>query len=416
MSSILKRVVISSAAVLMLSTMFTAAEERTGSVKALIDRDCVPHCGTFTVAASTVARNFRMAGLDPGVNCATGATIGMRSFQIENIRTGETVYRFTYQIDRDVIEIPVKLGQLSLGAGSYRLCVGGGRNAFCALEYDIAAAPGEVSSPAPKPRPSKKLPPAAPPSAKSAIKDELWRDGVGIIQALENLEPQVEDAEEFVGSVSSLEALDQARSLLQSLESEARSQSGNLDELKRRAASHGIDVKELEELLEEDWAKLEARPRKLLNDLRSQEDHLDAVEKALRQQREREEEADPTRVEIKKWLKYAADFSQKNGIIVDTGKLQAEMEINVLQSVTPQATFYQHLFSRYVQCLVAGAQKRSKCKVSGSVTALKVETAVRRVTYEYMITEECPNITYRNPGRGATTFDQLEQWVRDSCR
>lgn len=386
-----------------------------GSVRALIDQNCLPHCGAFTVPAFAGAQNFRISGLDPGANCHTGQRIEMKSFRVENEDTGETVFRYIFYSEQNIVEWPVTLTRLSLGPGNYRLCLSGGKNAFCILEYSLVARPGAVPPP-PKPRPPKKTAPPAQPGQKKEAKDELWREGVGLIQSLDELEKQIDELEDSIGAITSLQAADQARQEINRLEAEARTLANSLEELRKQAEGQGISLKELEELLEENWAELEARPRNLLSDLRFLEAHLDSVEKSLRGQKEKEvEEADTTTAEIKKWLKYAENYSQKNGVGLDTGKLQAEMEKNVLQSIPAQATFYQHLFSTYVDCLVKGAQKRSKCRVSGSVTSMKVEVVQQRITYEYVITEECPEKTYRNPGRGQTTFEQLERWVKDSC-
>ncbi|MGB9005193.1 MAG: hypothetical protein WCB96_05675 [Candidatus Aminicenantales bacterium] len=386
-----------------------------GSVRALIDKNCLPHCGAFTVPAFAGAQNFRISGLDPGANCHTGQRIEMKSFRVENEDTGETLFRYIFYSEQNIVEWPVKLTRLSLGPGNYRLCLSGGKDAFCILEYSLVARPGAVPPP-PKPRPPKKTAPPAQPGQKQEAKDALWREGVGLIQSLDELEKQVDELEDLIGAVTSLEAADQARQELNRLEAEARTLANGLEELRKQAEKQGVSPKELEELLEENWAELEARPRNLLSDLRFLEAHLDSVEKSLRGQKEKnEEEADATTAEINKWLKYAEGYSQKNRVGLDAGKLQAEMEKNVLRSVPAQATFYQYLFSSYVDCLVKGAQKRSKCKVSGSVTSMKVEVVQQRITYEYVIIEECPEKTYRNPGRGQTTFEQLERWVKDSC-
>jgi hypothetical protein len=150
-----------------------------------------------------------------------------------------------------------------------------------------------------------------------------------------------------------------------------------------------------------------------LSDLRFWEGHLDVVERAFREQKEKEEEAaDTTTAEIKKWLKYAASYSQKSGVAMNAEKPQAEMEKNVLQSISAQTTFYQYLFSRNVDCIVEGAQKRSKCRVSGSVTSLKVETDNQRMTYEYVIIEQCPERTYRQPAWGGQHSNNWKNGLR----
>jgi len=111
------------------------------SVKSWIDNECVQHCGQLTVEPLTSAQGFKIKSLDSGANCRTGATIQGTAFTIAEEKTGESVFRFIHRIGEDPDERPVKLKDLCLPPGEYRICVGGGKGAVCILEYSLSTKP-----------------------------------------------------------------------------------------------------------------------------------------------------------------------------------------------------------------------------------------------------------------------------------
>jgi hypothetical protein len=98
------------------------------SVQAIISSQCVPEPGVIVVPAGSIAKNFKCTTLEHGNSCETAALIREKSFKL-----GEFYY-----IDREgkISQGPGRLATLTLGPGTYRLTVSGGRFARVVLEYD----------------------------------------------------------------------------------------------------------------------------------------------------------------------------------------------------------------------------------------------------------------------------------------
>jgi hypothetical protein len=133
--SVLKRAVLLclfAAVVVLAGSSLVGLAMTPGSVKAMIDSQCVPQPGFLVVPPGMIAKNFKISALDGGSNCATGMTIRERGFKIDDV--------FEYLDRQDgspIIQKPVPLKSLQLGPGTYRVTVGGGRSAIAALTYEL---------------------------------------------------------------------------------------------------------------------------------------------------------------------------------------------------------------------------------------------------------------------------------------
>lgn len=101
---------------------------------------------------------------------------------------------------------------------------------------------------------------------------------------------------------------------------------------------------------------------------------------------------------------------------LDLTKLKVDMEAKAADKMPARVVFYGTLFSKYVDCLVASAQKRTSCKVSGRIVSLSIDPKAQRLTYSFEIVNQCPERVSKNPGSGGVSFETLEAWVRDACR
>ncbi len=106
-----------------------------GTLKSWIDRQLNQHCATFKVPSAKSFRRFGIRQLDQGTNARTGLREQNRGFSIEKQSTGKTVFRFFQSSGEKPVEKPVKISELCLPPGWYRLCVAGGADALCVLEY-----------------------------------------------------------------------------------------------------------------------------------------------------------------------------------------------------------------------------------------------------------------------------------------
>lgn len=110
------------------------------TIKSWIDKS-IQHCATFTVPSTSSFREFRIRRLEQGTNARTGLTLQERGFNIENEATGKSVYRYFEKIGKGRTENPVTLDELCLPPGNYRMCVRGGTDAVCILEYSVSPDP-----------------------------------------------------------------------------------------------------------------------------------------------------------------------------------------------------------------------------------------------------------------------------------
>jgi len=387
------------------------------TLRAHIDSGCLLHCAKLDIPSHFAAQDFGLQRLESGVNCHTGKSIETRSFRIEDGDSGETIFRYTIYEGQNPVEWPVDLRDLILEPGTYRLCVSGGRGAECILRYRIVDRPGSVRKTSP-PRSTVRKPPApAKPDAKTAARNEIINAASLLVLELDGIEEEVDEIREVLPSVETAEAAAFIRGEIEKLRRKLLAASAAREKLKERAEEHGLDI---DDLLDEDLRELEAKPRNLLGDLSLMEDHVLQIERSLLEEEEESEEESRGEVvvrttDVPDWMQEALDISKRTNLAIDFVKLRSEIEAKAKRNISPRAALYEHLFGEYVNCLVAAAQKKSSCQVSGRVGSVTVEPDKKRITYEYEIIEACPQRTYRNPGRGQTTFEMLEKWIRETC-
>lgn len=387
------------------------------SFRAHIDSRCLLHCAELDIPSHFVVQNFSLQRLEAGENCHTGQSITTRSFRIEDGETGETIFRYAIYQGQDPVEWPVDLKDLVLEPGPYRLCVSGGRGAECILRYRIAERPGAVRKTRP-PRSTVRKPPApARPDAKTAARNEIIDAASLLVLELDGIEEEVDEIREVLPSVETAEAAAFIRGEIEKLRKKLRAASAAREKLKERAEEHGLDI---DDLLGEDLRELESKPRNLLGDLSLMEDSVLRIERSLLEEDEESEEESRGEVvvrttDVPDWMQEALNISKRTNLAIDFVKLRSEIQAKAKRNVPARTALYEHLFGEYVSCLVAAAQKKTSCKVSGRVLSVAVEPDKQRITYEYEITKACPERTYRDPGRGQTTFDMLEKWIRETC-
>ncbi len=384
------------------------------SVVSVIDRQGTPQGAGFAVRSGFIARGFRLRQLDPGVEFVTGRSIPDRSFRIENTVTGETVYRYATEGGRASEERPVRLRDLVLRPGVYRLYVSGGRGAVCALEYGLASRPGAVPKPAPV-RKKKPLKPPLPAKAEATAKAAREIENACDLLVLE-LDGLEEDVEALRDNLDRLTHPDNVRRYLEEikrLRAALMSVARRREDLRDRAKSLGLDF---ESLAGDQRLELDARPRGFLADISLLEDQAIAQEQRLEARGKRDAEAASSAADIENWLKYAEAYARRTGVRLNLATLKAAMEAKAADKVPARVVFYGSLFYEYVDGVVAAAQKRTSCKVSGRVVSLNIEAKASRLTYAFEIINVCPERTTKNPGSGGMSFEQLETLVRDTCR
>jgi hypothetical protein len=383
------------------------------SLRAWIDRDCLPHAADFAVTASREARAFRLRRLESGTDCHSGQGILDRSFIIEDDSTGEALFRYAVEGGRPPVETPVRLKDLSLSPGRYRLRVSGGRGAECALDYDLAPKPGAI----PKPPVSGRKSPGKdkPTPAETLAKDEhdIGVDTDMLIFELDDLQEAVDELKDGLDQLTTPDRVRAFLAEIARLQKEVEAAARKRETLKERAKARGVDF---EKAAGGQAAELESIPRSLRADLSLLEDQGLARQRRLEEEAERAKQGADSQADIRTWLDYAKAYAQRTGVPLDLTKLKADMEAKSADKMPARVVFYGALFSKYVDCLVASAQKRTSCKVSGRIVSLSIDPKAQRLTYSFEIVNQCPERVYRNPGSGGVSFEMLEAWVRDACR
>jgi len=122
------------------------AGNRQSTVRAIIDKKCIPRDAPFTVPAGQTATSFRFAGLSSGTHCTTGGRVANPAWGISSggeTRTGNAFY-YNQNDNGTVHEItngmPGRLADLVLGPGQYAVHVDGGIDAHVSVTFVLVAA------------------------------------------------------------------------------------------------------------------------------------------------------------------------------------------------------------------------------------------------------------------------------------
>ncbi|MFC2166631.1 hypothetical protein ACFLQZ_01545 [Acidobacteriota bacterium] len=404
-------------------------------VRSQIDSQCIQHCGRFEIPDLFSARGFRIIRLNPGTHCQTGISEQRRSFSIMHEETNETLYRFSQIREREPVEQPTAIDSLCLPPGNYRLCVGGGEDAICIIEYmlssqlcsseqqpeyvwiEVCKISGDLPNQWCPLKVKRKFVKGQEPTKEcenckiisqedeQKVKDEMKvaNDIDDVIELIGNIKEELDDFEQELRFVSSFEQVEQAQLKLQQLRDKLNQLKDKRRSIRNFADSKEIDITDAG--AGEEWSQMALDFDWIENRIDLLESHLDKLEQAFTQ--------DPSVLE---WLNYAKNFAYQHGVDFNLSQLESEMNQNI-HNRTPKESFYIHLFEKWVSCLIEDKKRRSNCSISGGVDSSVVIKGTERLRYVYHITENCPNQNpNRQEGKGEVSFAQLEQWVRDSCR